>query len=559
MFAKKPHSTSEIAKLTHPKQIVGVATKAGLNADELELYGNFKAKVVLGVLQRLKARPDGKLVLVTAITPTKHGEGKTCVSIGLTQSLGRLKKRVILCLREPSLGPALGLKGGGCGGGYAQVLPMEDINLHFTGDINAVTAAHNLLSAIIDNHISKGNELKIDPKRIVWRRTIDLCDRSLREIQVGMADGAVKRRDGFDITAASEIMACLALTTGYKDLKERLGKMIVAFTNKGRPVIASELKVVGAMAAILKEAIKPNIAQTLEGQPAFIHMGPFGNIAHGTNSILATQMALKLADYAVVETGFGTDLGFEKFCDVVTRQGRFRPDCAVIVVSARALKSHGGLPDDQTEREDLVALNNGLCNLERHIENVKKFGIWPVVAINRFPFDTDNELNRIKESCRSKGVLAEITEVVAKGGEGGEKLAQSVISTMQEHPSKFKPLYELSLTIKEKIEKIATEMYGAEGVVYVGTSEDDIAFLIENGYDELPVNMARTHLSFTDDPKVKGAPTGWRLKVKEVKVSAGAGFLVALTGEMNLMPGMPKVPLAERVDIDNDGNISGLF
>lgn len=559
MFSKKPHSTSEIARLTHPKQIVGVATKAGLNADELELYGNYKAKVTLGVLQRLKQRPDGKLILVTAVTPTKRGEGKTCVSIGLTQALGRLKKRVILCLREPSLGPAFGLKGGGCGGGYAQILPMEDVNLHFTGDIHAITAAHNLLSAIIDNHLAKGNELKLDPKRITWRRTIDLCDRSLREIQVGIAEGAVKRREGFDITAASEIMACLALTTGYKDLKERLSKIIIGFTSKGKPVTTSELKVVGAMAAILKDAIKPNIVQTLEGQPVFVHMGPFGNIAHGTNSILAAQMALKLADYAIVETGFGTDLGFEKFCDVVTRQGKFKPDCAVVVVSARALKSHGGLRDEDLDKEDTGAVNNGLPNLERHLENVKKFGIWPVVAINRFPSDTDNELNRIKESCRSKGVLAEVAEVVAEGGEGGEKLAQSVITTMQEHPSKFKPLYELSLSIKEKVEKIATEMYGAEGVVYVGTSEDDINFLTENGYDELPVNMARTHLSFTDDPKVKGAPTGWRLKVKEIKVAAGAGFLVALTGEMNLMPGMPKAPLAERVDIDNDGNISGLF
>ncbi|MFA5338989.1 MAG: formate--tetrahydrofolate ligase [Candidatus Omnitrophota bacterium] len=559
MFAKKPHSTSEIARLTHPKQIVGVATKAGLNADELELYGNFKAKITLAVLQRLKQRPDGKLILVTAMTPTKHGEGKTCISIGLTQALGRLKKRVILCLREPSLGPALGLKGGGCGGGYAQVLPMEDINLHFTGDIHAITAAHNLLAAIIDNHLAKGNELKLDPKRIIWRRTIDLCDRSLREVQVGIAEGAVKRRESFDITAASEIMACLALTTGYKDLKERLGKIIIGFTNKGRPVTASEMKVVGAMAAILKDAIKPNMAQTLEGQPALIHMGPFGNIAHGTNSILATQMALKLADYAVVETGFGTDLGFEKFCDVVTRQGKFRPDCAVVVASARALKSHGGAADADLEKEDQEALNKGLPNLERHIENVKKFGIWPVVAINRFPGDSENELNRVKEFCRSKGVLAEIAEVVAKGGEGGEKLAQAVIATMQEHPSKFKPLYDPELSIKEKIDKIATEVYGAEGVVYVGTSEDDINFLTENNYDELPVNMARTHLSFTDDPKVKGAPAGWRLKVKEVKVSAGAGFLVALTGEMNLMPGMPKVPLAERVDVDNDGNITGLF
>ncbi|OGX35691.1 MAG: formate--tetrahydrofolate ligase [Omnitrophica WOR_2 bacterium RIFCSPLOWO2_12_FULL_51_24] len=559
MFAKKPHSTSEIAKLTHPKQIVGVATKAGLNADELELYGNFKAKVTLAVLQRLKQRPDGKLILVTAMTPTKHGEGKTCVSIGLTQALGRLKKRVFLCLREPSLGPALGLKGGGCGGGYAQVLPMEDINLHFTGDIHAITAAHNLLSAIIDNHLAKGNALKLDPKRVIWRRTIDLCDRSLREIQVGMTEGAVKRREGFDITAASEIMACLALTTGYKDLKERLGKIIVGFTNKGRPVTASELKVVGAMAAILKDTIKPNIVQTLEGQPVFVHMGPFGNIAHGTNSVLATQMALKLADYAVVETGFGTDLGFEKFCDVVTRQGKFKPDCAVVVASARALKAHGGATDEDLEKENLDALRNGLPNLERHIENVKKMGIWPVVAINRFPADSENELNEIKEFCRRKGILAEITEVVAKGGEGGEKLAQAVIATMQEHPSKFKPLYDLSLSIKEKIEKIASEIYGAEGVVYVGTSEDDIIFLSENNYDELPVNMARTHLSLTDDPKVKGAPSGWRLKVREVKVSAGAGFLVALTGEINLMPGMPKVPLAERVDIDNDGNITGLF
>ncbi len=559
MFAKKPHSTVEIARLTHPKQIVGVATKAGVNADELELYGNYKAKVNLGVLQRLKQRTDGKLILVSAMTPTKHGEGKTCISIGLTQALGRLKKRVLLCLREPSLGPAFGLKGGGCGGGYAQILPMEDINLHFTGDIHAVTAAHNLLSAIIDNHLAKGNGLKLDPKRIIWRRAIDLCDRSLREIQVGLAEGAVKRREGFDITAASEIMACLALTTGYKDLKERLGKIIIGFTNKGRPVTASELKIVGAMASLLKEAIKPNLVQTLEGQPVFVHMGPFGNIAHGTNSILATQMALKLADYAVIETGFGTDLGLEKFCDVVTRQGRFKPDCAVVVASARALKSQGGAQDEELDKENPEALEAGLANLKRHIENVKKFGIYPVVAVNKFPKDSEKELSRIKEFCKNQGVLAEIADVVAEGGEGGIKLAQAVMMTIQEHPSRFQPLYDADLSIKDKIEKIAKEIYGAEGVVYVGTSEDDITFLTDNGFDELPVNMARTHLSFTDDPKIKGAPEDWRLKVKEVKVSAGAGFLVALTGEMNLMPGMPKVPIAERIELDDSGKISGLF
>lgn len=559
MFIKKPHSTIEIARLTHPKQILGLATKAGINGDELELYGNYKAKVSLGVLQRLKQRPDGKLILVSAMTPTRYGEGKTCISIGLTQALGRLKKRVFLCLREPSLGPAFGMKGGGCGGGYAQILPMEDVNLHFTGDIHAITAAHNLLSAIIDNHLAKGNELKLDPKRVIWRRAIDLCDRSLRDIQVGLSEGAVRRRDSFDITAASEIMACLALTTGYKDLKERLGRIIVGVTTKGRAVSASELKVVGAMTALLKDAIKPNLVQTLEGQPVLVHMGPFGNIAHGTNSVLATQLALKLADYAVIETGFGTDLGLEKFCDVVSRQEKLKPDCAVVVATARAVKSHGGSKDEDLGKENLEALEEGLSNLKRHIENVKKFGIWPVVAINKFPDDSDKELNRIREFCRSEGVLAEVTDVVASGGEGGIKLAEAVLATLQEHPSKFKPLYGPELPIKDKIDNIAKEIYGAEGAVYVGTSEDDIVFLTENAFDKLPVNMARTHLSFTDDPKVKGAPTGWRLKVREIKVSAGAGFLIALTGELNLMPGMPKTPIAERINIDDEGNITGLF
>lgn len=559
MFIKKPHSTIEIARLTHPKQILEVAIKTGIRADELELYGNYKAKVSLDVLERLRQRPNGKLVVVSTITPTKSGEGKTCIAIGLTQALGQLKKRVFLCLREPSLGPAFGLKGGGCGGGYSQILPMEDINLHFTGDIHAITAAHNLLSAIIDNHLAKGNELKLDSKRIVWRRAIDLCDRNLREIQVGLSEGAVKRRSGFDITAASEIMACLALTTGYKDLKERLGKIIVGFTNKGKSITASDLKVVGAMVALLKDAIRPNLVQTLEGQPTFVHMGSFGNIAHGTNSILATRMALKLADYVVTETGFGTDLGLEKFCNVVTRQGKFKPDCVVIVVTTKALKVHGGLNDDELEKENLGAIEAGFENLRRHIENVKVFGLWPVVAINRFSNDSEKELDKIKEFCKANNILAEVADVVEKGGEGGIKLAEAVVAKLQEHPSKFKPLYELELPIKEKIEKIAREIYGAEGVVYVGVSEDDIRFLTEFGFDKLPVNMARTHLSLTDDPKVKGAPTGWRLKVREVKVSAGAGFLVALTGELNLMPGMPKLPIAERIDLDDEGRISGLF
>lgn len=543
----------------HPKQILGVAAKAGINGDELELYGNYKAKVSLGVLQRLKQRPDGKLILVSAMTPTRHGEGKTCISIGLTQALGRLKKRVFLCLREPSLGPAFGLKGGGCGGGYAQILPMENINLHFTGDIHAVAAAHNLLSAIIDNHLAKGDNLKLDPKKIIWRRAIDLCDRSLRDIQVGLSEGAVRRRDSFEITAASEIMACLALTAGYKDLKERLGRIIVGFTTNGKPVSAAELKIVGAMTALLKDAIKPNLVQTIEGQPVFVHMGPFGNIAHGTNSVIATRLALKLADYVVIETGFGTDLGLEKFCDVVSRQGKLKPDCAVVVATARAIKSHGAIGDEETGGENPGALESGLSNLKRHIDNVKKFGIWPVVAINRFLADSDKELNRIREFCRSEGVLTEIADVVVSGGEGGIKLAEAVLTTLLEHPSKFKPLYGLELPIKDKIDNIATEIYGAEGVVYVGTSEDDIVFLTENEFDKLPVNMARTHLSFTDDPTAKGAPTGWRLKVREIKVSAGAGFLVALTGELNLMPGMPKAPIAERINVDDEGNITGLF
>ncbi len=550
----------EIAQSARLRQITDIARMAGIREDELELYGNYKAKVNLSICERISNRKNGKLINITAITPTKAGEGKTSVSIGLTQALGKLKKNVILCLREPSLGPVFGAKGGATGAGFSQVLPMEDINLHFTGDTHAVVAAHNLLSSLLDNHIYFGNKLGVDKKNITWKRAIEISDRQLRNITCGL--GGTKQGfvhpSGFDITGASEVMAILALAQDFRDLKNRLSKIIVAYDTNGKPVTAGDLKAAGSMSLLLKDAIKPNLVQTLEGQPVFIHAGPFANIAHGNNSVIATMLALKLANYVVTESGFAADLGTEKFFNIVSRQGKFNPDIAVLVVSARALKLHGGENENELNRENVEALHKGFPNLERHIRNIKMFNVPLVIAINRFPHDSPAELNAIKRRCDEMRVKAVITEVVAKGGEGGIELADTVIRTIQESPSKFKPLYELDLPLKKKIEMLACQLYGARKVEYSKAAEKTLNHLTELGFGNLPINMARTHLSFTDDPKIKGAPNGWTLKVREVRISAGAGFVVPVTGKMMLMPGLPQHPLAERIDIDEKGKTIGL-
>ncbi|MFS8501987.1 MAG: formate--tetrahydrofolate ligase [Caldicoprobacter sp.] len=554
-------SDIEIAQKAKLKPIVDVASQIGLTEDDLELYGKYKAKVKLTVWDRIKDRPDGKLVYVTAITPTPAGEGKTTTAVGITQALGRLGKKVALCLREPSLGPVFGIKGGATGGGYSQVLPMEDINLHFTGDIHAVGSAHNLLAALIDNHIVKGNELGIDPTRIVWKRVIDMNDRQLRSIVTGLGGKAngIPMESGFDITAASEIMAILCLASGMEDLKRRLGDILVAYTYDGRPVYARDLKAVGAMAILLKDAIKPNIVQTLEGQPAFIHGGPFANIAHGNNSILATCMALKLADYVVTEGGFAADLGAEKFFDIVYRTAHVRPDVVVLVATIRALKFHGGLPLSSLSEENLAALERGLANLDQHIDNLRNvFGLPVVVALNRFHTDTAAEIQLLREHCTRLGVRMAVSEVVTRGGEGGIELAQALLEAMQED-NNFKPLYDLDASIEDKIEAIACRIYRADGVVYSKEAKRAIETLKQLGYGNLPVCIAKTQMSFSDDPSLKGAPRGWKLNVREVKVSAGAGFIVVLTGAMMTMPGLPKNPAAENMDIMPDGTIVGLF
>jgi formate--tetrahydrofolate ligase len=550
----------EIAQGAKLRQIPEIARVAGIRLDELELYGNYKAKIKLEIFRRLSNRPNGKLINVTAITPTKAGEGKTCTAIGLTQALGKLKKNVILCLREPSLGPVFGIKGGATGAGFSQILPMEDINLHFTGDIHAVGTAHNLLAAMLDNHIYFGNESGIDLNKVIWRRAIDISDRHLRYIQCGLGGKShgFPHNSGFDITVASEVMAILALARDLKDLKERLSRIIVAYTREGKPVTAGDLKAAGSMALLLKDALKPNLIQTLEGQPVFMHAGPFANIAHGNNSVIATALALKLANYVVTESGFAADQGMEKFFDIVCRQANFKPDAVVLVVSAKALKIHGGQDEDNLGTENLKSLEQGFANMDRHISNIRKFGVPVVVAINRFSGDSLTELNAIKRHCQDQGVKAVISDVVEKGGEGGRELAEAVLKTIQENPSRFKPLYELDLPLKKKIETIACQLYGAAKVEYSKLAEEELTHLSRLGFARLPINMARTHLSLTDDPKVKGAPTDWTLHVREVRVSAGAGFVVPLTGEMMLMPGLPRHPLAEKIDIMEDGKIVGL-
>ncbi|MBE3580242.1 MAG: formate--tetrahydrofolate ligase [Thermoanaerobacteraceae bacterium] len=551
----------EIAQRAKMKPAMELARDLGIEEDEVELYGKYKAKISLNVYRRLQDKPDGKLILVTAITPTPAGEGKTTTSVGLTDGLARLGKKVMVCLREPSLGPSFGIKGGAAGGGYAQVVPMEDINLHFTGDIHAVTYAHNLLAAMVDNHLQQGNELGLDPRTITWRRVIDLNDRALRYTVIGLGGKAngVPRETGFDISVASEVMACLCLASDLMDLKERFRRIVVGYTYDGRPVTAGDLEAQGAMALLMKDAIKPNLVQTLENTPAFVHGGPFANIAHGCNSITATKTALKLADYVVTEAGFGADLGAEKFFDVKCRYGGLKPDVAVIVATVRALKMHGGVPKSDLAQENLAALEAGFANLEKHIENVGKFGVPAVVAINAFPTDTERELNLLYDLCTRAGAEVALSEVWAKGGAGGIELAQKVLKTIETKPSNFRFLYELDLPIKDKIHKIATEIYGADGVNYTAEAEKAIANFTAMGYGNLPVVMAKTQYSLSDDMTKLGRPRNFSITVREVRLSAGAGFIVPITGAIMTMPGLPKRPAACNIDIDANGVITGLF
>ena len=550
----------QIAQEANLKPITEIAKKLGISEEELEQYGRYKAKINNSLMDRLKDKPDGKLVLVTAINPTPAGEGKTTTNVGLSMALDRIGKKVMTTLREPSLGPCFGIKGGAAGGGYSQVVPMEDINLHFTGDFHAITSAHNLLAAMLDNHIHQGNKLRIVTKNIVWDRAVDMNDRALRHIVIGMGakgDG-VTRESSFKITVASEIMAILCLAEGITDLKERLGRMIVAYDEDKKPVTAKDLNAVGAMALLLKDAIKPNLVQTIENTPAIVHGGPFANIAHGCNSVVATKTALKLADYVITEAGFGADLGAEKFLDIKCRYAGLKPDAVVIVATIRALKYNGEKPLKELSEEDLVALRKGAKNLERHIDNISKYGIPSVVAINRFPTDTDNEIELLKEICEEKGVSVVLSEVFTKGGEGGIELAEKVVNICENEESNFKPIYSLDMSIKEKIEKVAREIYGADGVNYEGNAEKQIKNLTELGFDKLPVCIAKTQYSFSDDPNALGAPSGFKINVRDVKVSAGAGFIVVLTGQIMTMPGLPRVPHAEGMDICEDGTIIGL-
>ena len=551
----------EIAQACEKEKITQIAAKLGIPEEDLELYGNYKAKVDFRLLKKLEDRKDGKLILVTAINPTPAGEGKTTTTVGLADGLRKIGKKSVVALREPSLGPVFGIKGGAAGGGYAQVVPMEDINLHFTGDFHAIGAANNLLAAMIDNHIQQGNALNIDPRRITWRRAVDMNDRQLRNIIDGLgarADGT-PRQDGFDITVASEVMAVLCLASDILDLKERLSKIVIGYTYENKPVTAGQLKAQGAMAALLKDALKSNLVQTLEGTPAFIHGGPFANIAHGCNSLTATRLAMKLGDYAVTEAGFGADLGAEKFLDIKCRMGNIHPDAVVIVATVRALKHHGGVPKDKLNEEDLEALERGLPNLLQHVDNITNVYHLPcVVAINAFPTDTKAELDLIEEKCKERNVNVALSEVWAKGGEGGKKLAEEVVRLCEQKNS-FTYAYDTDLTIKEKLEAIATKIYHADGVDLVGNAPKQLKQLEELGYGNLPICMAKTQYSFSDDQNKLGAPRGFRISVRNLKVSAGAGFLVALTGEIMTMPGLPKVPAAEKIDVDENGTITGLF
>ena len=551
----------EIAQACEKKNIREIAASAGVDEKYLEQYGNYKAKVDYRLLKDKADAPDGKLILVTAITPTPAGEGKTTTTVGLADGLRKIGKKSVVALREPSLGPVFGVKGGAAGGGYAQVVPMEDINLHFTGDFHAIGAANNLLAAMLDNHIQQGNALNIDPRRITWRRAVDMNDRQLRNIVIGLGGKAngTPREDGFDITVASEVMAVLCLSTDISDLKARLARVIVGYTYDDRPVTAGDLRAQGAMAALLKDALKPNLVQTLEGTPAFIHGGPFANIAHGCNSVTATRMALKLGEYAVTEAGFGADLGAEKFLDIKCRMAGLRPSAVVVVATVRALKHHGGAAKADLGAENLEALENGLPNLLQHVENITEvFRLPAVVAINRFPTDTEAELNLIADKCRELGVNVALSEVWGKGGEGGMELAREVVR-LCEVPNDFTYSYDLEMPILDKLNAIATKIYRADGADLIGDAPKQLKQLELLGFGGLPICMAKTQYSFSDDPAKLGAPRGFRVAVRNLKVSAGAGFIVALTGDIMTMPGLPKVPAAEKIDVDENGVISGLF
>ncbi len=554
-------SDIEIAQSVEMKPITEVAKTAGVDEKYLEQYGKYKAKIDLSLLKETK-KPDGKLILVTAITPTPAGEGKTTTTIGLADGLRKIGKNSVVALREPSLGPVFGIKGGAAGGGYAQVVPMEDINLHFTGDFHAIGAANNLLAAMLDNHIQQGNELGIDPKKITWKRCVDMNDRQLRYVVDGLGGVAngVPREDGFDITVASEIMAVFCLSSSISDLKERLSKVIVGYTYDDKPVTAADLKAVGAMAALLKDALKPNLVQTLEHTPAFVHGGPFANIAHGCNSILATRMALKTGDYAVTEAGFGADLGAEKFLDIKCRIAGLKPSAVVIVATVRALKMHGGLAKTELGSENLDALEKGLPNLLRHVSNIKNvYGLPSVVAVNRFPTDTDAEIELVIKKCAELGVKAILSDVWAKGGEGGKELAKEVVRLCEEETPRFTFSYSDDLSLEEKIEAVVKRVYGGSGIIYSAAAKKQLARLTELGFAHMPVCIAKTQYSFSDDPSKLGAPENFEVTVKNVKVSAGAGFVVVLTGDIMTMPGLPKIPVAQRIDVDENGVISGLF
>ena len=554
-------SDIQIAQECEKKQITEIAEAAGIDEKYLEQYGKYKAKVDYSLLRDKKDEPDGKLILVTAITPTPAGEGKTTTSVGLADGLRKIGKNAIAALREPSLGPVFGIKGGAAGGGHAQVVPMEDINLHFTGDFHAIGAANNLLAAMLDNHIQQGNDLNIDPKQITWKRAVDMNDRQLRHIVDGLGGRmqGVPREDGFDITVASEVMAVLCLASDIPDLKERLARIIVAYTYDGKPVTAKDLRAEGAMAALLKDALKPNLVQTIEGTPAFIHGGPFANIAHGCNSVTATKMAMKLADYTVTEAGFAADLGAEKFFDIKCRIAGLKPDAVVIVATVRALKYHGGVAKNDLNEENLDALTKGLPNLLQHVSNIKDvFGLPCVVAINAFPTDTEEELTLVEEKCRQMGVNAVLSEVWAKGGEGGAALAEEVVRLCQ-IPGDFRQSYDLSLSIEEKLNAICKSVYHADGAVLTDNAKKQAKKLKDLGFGNLPICVAKTQYSFSDDPSKLGAPSGFAVTVRNLKVSAGAGFIVALTGDIMTMPGLPKVPAAEKIDVDSDGRITGLF
>lgn len=553
-------SDIEIAQSAELKPIAEIANQLGISADELEFYGKYKAKLSDELADRVKDNPDGKLILVTAINPTPAGEGKTTTSAGLGQAMAKIGKKAIIALREPSLGPVFGIKGGAAGGGYAQVLPMEDINLHFTGDMHAITAANNLCCAMLDNHIQQGNTLGIDPRRILFKRCLDMNDRALRNITIGLGGkvNGVPREDHFIITVASEVMAILCLANDISDLKERLGNILVAYTYSGEPVYAKDLKAEGAMTALLKDAIKPNLVQTLEGTPAIMHGGPFANIAHGCNSIRATKLALKLADYCITEAGFGSDLGAEKFLDIKCRYAGIAPSAIVIVATCRALKYNGGVPKSEVSNENIEALKKGIVNLGVHIDNMRKYNVPVVVAINQFGTDTDEELKYIEEYCISKGADFALSNVFGKGGEGGVELANKVVEAC-EKPSAFKPLYSLDLTLKEKVEKIAKEIYGASKVNYTTAAEKAIKEVAALGGDKLPICVAKTQYSLSDDPAKLGAPKDFEITVRDVTISNGAGFAVIYTGNIMTMPGLPKVPAAEKINIDKNGKISGLF